>query len=94
MTFDLFRTFHHVERLKSFTKAAKHMDTTQPNVSYRIRKLERLLGKKLFIRGNPIKTTYYGEILAFKFLPLMIQYESMEKSLVKEVKHAKNQLVD
>lgn len=80
MTFDLFHTFHHVARFKSFTKAAKHMGTTQPNLSMRIRKLERLTGK-LFIRSHPLELTYYGEHLAIKLRSLIIEYETLEKSL-------------
>ena len=83
MTFDLFRTFHHVAQLRSFTKAAEHMGTSQPNVSMRIRKLELQIGHKLFIRSHPLELTENGWHLWGKFRTMMIEYES----LLEEVKH-------
>lgn len=49
-------------REKSFTRAAEKNYTSQSNISYAIRELERTLGVPLFIRrGNEIILTKYGE---------------------------------
>lgn len=49
-------------RAKSFTRAAEKNFTSQSNISYAIRELERTLGVPLFIRrGNEIILTKYGE---------------------------------
>ena len=40
--------FHCIVRLGSFSAAARHLHTTQPAISARIRELERTLGVKLF----------------------------------------------
>ncbi len=52
--FDLnkFKIFYFVAKYNSFSKAAKILHTTQPNISYAIKILEEQLDLKLFIREN------------------------------------------
>ena len=50
---DLLRTFVSVVELRSFTRAAKAQDMTQPAVSAQIRRLQFLLGSELFDKSAP-----------------------------------------
>jgi DNA-binding transcriptional LysR family regulator len=50
---DLLRTFVSVVELRSFTRAAKAQDMTQPAVSAQIRRLQFLLGVELFDKSAP-----------------------------------------
>jgi DNA-binding transcriptional LysR family regulator len=60
--------------LKSFTKAAKHLNLSQPTVSEHIRHLEQVVGEKLLDRfGREVVATPAGRILyghALKMLRL------------------------
>lgn len=38
--FDLYRVFYIVKKNGSFSKAAEEMNTTQPAISYKVKKLE------------------------------------------------------
>ncbi len=59
------RTFHHVVRLLSFSRAARHLGVTQPAVTQQVRRLEQALGQRLFHRdGRRLLTTEAGQILA------------------------------
>ena len=59
-----FRTFIEVSRTRHFGQAAKNLFITQSAVSARIRLLEDVLGKKLFVRQrNNIQLTPEGEQL-------------------------------
>jgi LysR family transcriptional regulator, glycine cleavage system transcriptional activator len=52
------RAFEAAARHSSFTRAAQELNLTQTAISHRIRKLEELLGVKLFVRdGNFIRLT-------------------------------------
>ena len=44
------RAFVAISELGSFTKAAEHLNLTQPAVSLQIKQLERLMGGDLFIK--------------------------------------------
>jgi len=59
---DLLRTFVSVVELRSFTRAARAQDMTQPAISAQIRRLQGLLGVELFDKSAPgIKLTAMGE---------------------------------
>lgn len=61
---DLLHTFITIVECGSFTGAAKRVHRTQPAVSMQIRRLEELLGRRLFDRsGRSIKLTGDGEVL-------------------------------
>ncbi len=52
MDFDWLTTFLEVSRLKSFSKAGKKLQLTQPSISAQIRSLETFLGHRLLNRGG------------------------------------------
>ena len=59
---DLLRTFVLVVELRSFTRAAKTQNMTQPAVSAQIRRLQALLGVELFDKSAPgVALTEMGE---------------------------------
>lgn len=61
---DLYRVFYIVKKNGNFSKAAEELNTTQPAISYKIKKLEEILGIKLFVRDTrPLKLTSEAEIL-------------------------------
>ena len=49
---DLYKILYIVQKNGSFSKATEELNTTQPAVSYKIRKLEENLGITLFIRDS------------------------------------------
>lgn len=62
--FDLYRVLYIVKKNGSFSKAAEEMNTTQPAVSYKVKKLEEKLGVKLFVRDTrPLKLTSEAKII-------------------------------
>lgn len=65
MDFDQLSAFDAVVRLGSFSRAAEHLDLTQPSVSARIQRLEQHLGGSLFRRGRRLELTELGQ----RFLP-------------------------
>lgn len=52
MTFKQFEALYWIARLGSFRAAARHLRTTQPTISARVRELERTLGVELFDRSQ------------------------------------------
>jgi len=55
------RAFEAAVRHSSFSRAAHELNLTQTAISHAIKKLERLLGAKLFIRdGNAMRLTDTG----------------------------------
>lgn len=59
----LYMLFYLVCQNGSFSKTAKVLGQTQPSVSYNIKKLENVLGVKLFERGNILALTPEAEAL-------------------------------
>lgn len=61
---DLYRIIYVVKKNGSFSKAAEELNTTQPAVSYKVKKLEDILGVKIFIRDTrPLKLTPEAKII-------------------------------
>src|ERR1700753_2056044 len=52
MDFEQLKTFLHVCRLKSFSRAAEKLGVTQPAISAQIRSLEKEVGARLFDRDG------------------------------------------
>lgn len=57
------RTFSHVAKLKSFTAAADYLFMTQPGVSQQIKKMEEIVGARLFERKEGLALTKHGQVL-------------------------------
>lgn len=69
---DAYVIFMEVYETKNLTKAAENLNLSQPTISYRIKKLEDILGIKLFNRTNKgIETTIFADEL----------YKNIKKSL-------------
>lgn len=61
----LLRAFVTVSDLGGFTKAAKALHRTQPAISLQMKRLEELLGEKLFVHeGGTVHLTSHGQVLA------------------------------
>ncbi|MGH8833352.1 MAG: LysR family transcriptional regulator, partial [Polaromonas sp.] len=52
MDINLARTFLKIVETRSFLRAAERLHVTQTSVSARVRTLEELLGRKLFVRNK------------------------------------------
>ena len=62
--FDFYKVLYIVKKNGSFSKAAEELNTTQPAVSYKIKKLEEKLGIKLFIRDTrPLQLTSEAKVI-------------------------------
>lgn len=64
LEWDLFRLFYYIAKTGNYSKTAKALGITQPSISYKMKKLENMLGIKLFRRnGYSIELTKEGEEL-------------------------------
>lgn len=61
---DLYKILYVVQKNGSFSKAAEELNTTQPAISYKIRRLEEILDTTLFIRDSrPLQLTPEAKVL-------------------------------
>ncbi|WP_375055230.1 LysR substrate-binding domain-containing protein [Zobellella sp. DQSA1] len=60
---DLLRTFVTINQLGGFTQAGELLGRSQPAVSLQVKRLEELLGVKLFDRGQGLRLTEEGQML-------------------------------
>ncbi len=71
-----------VAREENITKAAEFVNTTQPNLSRQMQKLEEEIGKPLFIRGSrKISLTETGNLLRKRAEEIIGLYEKTEAEL-------------
>ena len=64
VTYDYYRIFYYVAKYHSFTRAAKILINSQPNITRAMNNLEQELGCRLFLRSNRgITLTPEGEKL-------------------------------
>jgi DNA-binding transcriptional LysR family regulator len=61
---EVIRSFIAIVDMGSFTKAAEHLDLTQPAISAQIKRLERILGGEVFKPGSRLRLTERGELVA------------------------------
>jgi LysR family transcriptional regulator, flagellar master operon regulator len=82
MDIDLARTFLEIVTSGSFMNASKRLNLTQSTVSLRVKRLEELLGKPVFIRSKSgVELTPAGE-----------QFERFARSMLKVWEEAKHQV--
>ena len=70
---DLVRCFVTVVESSGFTQASKRLHLTQSAITLKIKRLEDLLGQRLFVKMVPPELTLEGEIVlgyAFRLLEL------------------------
>lgn len=60
---DLLRTFVTIKDLGGFTSAGELLGRSQPAISLQVKKLEEILGTKIFLRGSSLELTEDGEYL-------------------------------
>lgn len=61
---DLYRILYVVKKNGSFSKAADELNTTQPAISYKVKKIEDILGVRIFIRDTrPLQLTPEAKII-------------------------------
>ena len=74
----MLRAFCQAARLGSITGAARHLGSTQPAVSLRVRTLEKVLGVRLFERRGPhISLTRVGLRVYEVAMPLVISFDRL-----------------
>src|SRR5688572_30689433 len=73
MDINLARTFLEIVTCGNFIRAAERLHVTQTAVSVRVRTLEELLGRKLFVRNKAGATLTGAGEQFFRYAPLLIQ---------------------
>jgi DNA-binding transcriptional LysR family regulator len=82
LDYELLLTFKTVAQFQNFSKAADHLNLTQPAVTARIQKLETELDCKLFVRdGKKIILTREGEVL-LSFSEKILSYMNEAKRTI------------
>ena len=76
VSYEYYKIFYYVGKYKSFSKAAKALNNSQPNITRTMNNLETELGCRLFIRSNKgISLTSEGEKL---FLRVQAAHEQLQ----------------
>ncbi|RTZ17856.1 LysR family transcriptional regulator [Vibrio aquaticus] len=76
MNLNFIKHFLAVYDFGSITKAAEHMDMTQPSMSSAIKKFEESYGQPLFLKvGRTIQPTEAADSLAYQMRPIMEQLD-------------------
>ena len=83
MTLRQLEVFLAVVREKSFSRAAKRMNSSQPSMSEHVAELERQLGKKLFMRsrGREVTLTEAGRVLERYAASATLAVDSAQQAL-------------
>ena len=85
ISYDYYRVFYYVAKLKSFTAAAQALMNNQPNITRMMKKLEEELGCTLFIRQrHGITLTPEGEKLYVHISVAMEHILSGEEEIARE----------
>lgn len=85
ISYDYYRVFYYVAKLKSFTAAAQALTNNQPNITRMMKKLEEELGCTLFIRQrHGITLTPEGEKLYAHISVAMEHILSGEEEIARE----------
>jgi len=87
ISFELYRVFYIVAKVKSISSAAKELYISQPAVSRSIKQLEEKLGKQLFLRiPRGMQLTHEGELL-FKYIEQAYNLISIAENKFIELQH-------
>ena len=87
VSYEYYKIFYYVGKYKSFSKAAKTLNNSQPNITRTMNNLEIELGCKLFIRSNKgVALTSEGEKL---FLHVQAAHEQLQMGEA-EINFSKN----
>ncbi|MBP3950696.1 selenium metabolism-associated LysR family transcriptional regulator [Bacillus suaedae] len=79
---DQLKLFVTVVEQRHFSKAAKLLNVTQPNVSLQIRRLEEEFGTTLFVRSpKRVQVTDSGELLYLKAKKILSLYEQAKQEI-------------
>ena len=83
MDITLARTFLEIVSSRSFAQAAQRLHVTQTAVSARVRTLEDLLGRQLFVRSNRgMVPTAHATQMYTLFLPVLADFERARAQLL------------
>ena len=78
ITLKQLEAFVQVAKLESFRKAARALNTTQPNISSRISKLEEQIGQVLLKRNSSsVSPTHYGKQLLEKAQKVLLAVDDL-----------------
>ncbi|MHB1199485.1 MAG: LysR substrate-binding domain-containing protein [Polaromonas sp.] len=80
---DLLRTLIAVAEAKSFTQAGERLFRTQSAISLQIKRLEELIGQRLFERGKDIRLTSSGEVVRSYAMEIL----KLNDGMLREVSH-------
>jgi len=82
MTIHQLRVLVTVGKLRSFTRASRSLDVSQPSVTLLIQNLQRELGTDLFNRlGNKIRPTRAGEIVLVQAKGLLAKVDQLKERI-------------
>lgn len=82
ISYDSYRIFYHVAKYQSFTQAAGHLLSSQPNVTRAVKNLEGALGCQLFLRSNRgVQLTPEGEKLYAHIAPAVEHIQAGEEAV-------------
>lgn len=82
ISYDSYRIFYHVAKYQSFTQAAGHLLSSQPNVTRAVKNLEGALGCRLFFRSNRgVRLTPEGEKLYAHIAPAVEHIQAGEEAV-------------
>ena len=82
VNYEYYKLFYYVAKYKSFTKAAKALGNSQPNITRAMNSLEQELQATLFIRTNRgVQLTPEGERLNEHVTAAMVQLHAAESEL-------------
>lgn len=86
VNFEYYKIFYYVAKYQNFTKAAKVLGSSQPNVTREMNCLENETGCTLFIRTNRgIRLTPEGERLYTHVSSAMMQFKAAEDEMSKDL---------
>jgi len=85
ISYDAYRVFYYVAKYENFTRAARALYSSQPNVTRCIKNLEQELGCRLFVRSNRgVRLTPEGQTLFAHVAAAQEHLQAGEEALGRE----------